>query len=391
MNNFIYYSPTEFVFGKNTEHELGVLIKKYQGTNILVHYGQGSAIRSGLLEKILKILNDSSIKYFTLGGVKPNPVDELVYEGIELCRKENIDFILAVGGGSVIDSAKAIGAGVNYQGDFWDLFDKKGAIEEALPIGTILTIPAAGSEGSGNAVITKINGMYKRGIGSPWLKPKFSILNPENCYTLTTYQMACGIADMMAHIIERYFTNTPQVAVTDRISEGVLKTIIEQGQKVIEDRRDYQAWANLMWSGTLAHNGICGTGREEDWSSHALEHELSALYDVPHGAGLAVVIPAWMRYVVDVSPDRFLMFAQNVMEVNGAGKTKAEIITTGIDELESFFRSISLPTNFRELGADMADIDILVAKLNINSGGLIGRFKKLDMTDARKIYLMSCK
>lgn len=307
MENFTFYSPTEFVFGKSTQNRVGELIKKYGGNKVLVHYGKASVVRSGLLNEVLATLDESGISYVTLGGVNPNPTDDLVYEGIGLCRKEDVNFILAVGGGSVIDSAKAIAAGTYYDGDFWDFFEGKKSIDKALKVGTVLTIPAAGSEGSGNSVITKLDGKFKRGVGSPLLRPVFSILNPETCFSLSNYQTACGIADMIAHVMERYFTNTKNVDITDRVSEGVLKTIINKGLEVVNSENDYDSWANLMWSGTLAHNGICGVGRVEDWSSHALEHELSALYDVPHGAGLAVIIPSWMRYVVDENIDRFVM------------------------------------------------------------------------------------
>lgn len=390
MENFTFYSPTEFVFGKGTQNRVGELIKKHGGNKVLVHYGKGSVVRSGLLNEVLAALDESSISYVTLGGVNPNPTDDLVYEGICLCRKEDVDFILAVGGGSVIDSSKAIAAGTYYDGDFWDFFEGKKSIDKALKVATVLTIPAAGSEGSGNSVITKLDGKFKRGVGSPLLRPVFSILNPETCFSLSNYQTACGIADMIAHVMERYFTNTKNVDITDRVSEGVLKTIINKGLEVINSENDYDSWANLMWSGTLAHNGICGVGRVEDWSSHALEHELSALYDVPHGAGLAVIIPSWMRYVVDENIDRFVMFATNVWGIYDVGNRR-DIALKGIDKLEEYFIKIGLPVTFNELGARSEDIDYLVKQLDINQEGKIGNFKELNMSDAKKIYSMCCK
>ncbi|MBE6902839.1 MAG: iron-containing alcohol dehydrogenase, partial [Ruminococcaceae bacterium] len=294
MNNFSFYSPTEFVFGKGTEEQCGALVKKHGGTRVLVHYGSGSVVRSGLLGRVTASLAAEGVTYFELGGVVPNPRDTKVYEGIELCRKENIDFILSVGGGSTIDSSKAIAAGVCYDGDFWDFYCGKARIEKALPVGTVLTIAAAGSEGSPSSVITKEQGMEKRGTGSDLIRPRFSVLDPELTTTLPAYQTASGATDIMAHVFERYFTTTKEVEITDRLCEAVLLTMIKETPRVIADPNNYDARANIMWAGMVAHNDLCGVGRAQDWNSHGLEHELSGLYDCAHGAGLAVIMPAWM-------------------------------------------------------------------------------------------------
>ncbi len=385
MNNFRFYSPTEFIFGRNTENRVGKSVARYGGRKVLVHYGGGSVVKSGLLAQVESYLKEEFIEYVLLGGVQPNPVDTMVYEGIELCRREKVDFILAVGGGSVIDSAKAIAAGVPYVGDFWNFFEYTVTISKALPVGVVLTIPAAGSEGSDSMVITKIDGMLKRGASSFLLRPVFAIMNPVLTFTLPSYQTACGIADMMAHIMERYFTQTREVELTDRLCEALLQTIIKEGPVAIAEPENYDARSNLMWAGTLAHNGICGTGREEDWSSHALEHELSALYDVAHGAGLAVMFPAWMQYVYESGIDRFVRFAIQVWNIPDTGDRK-EMALKGIHALKSFFSSIGLPVHFDQLGARKEDIDRLVATLKINRGESFGAFRVLDMNDAKEIY-----
>ena len=304
MENFTFYSPTYFSFGKDTESGAGALVKRFGGRKVLIHYGGGSVVRSGLLDRVKKSLSDEGVPFVELGGVKPNPRSGLVYEGIDLCKKEQVDFILAVGGGSVIDSSKAIAAGVLYDGDFWDFYCGT-PIKEALPVGTILTIAAAGSEGSPDSVITNENGMFKRGAGSDAIRPKFIILNPALTETLPAYQTACGITDIMAHLYERYLTNTKEVEVTDRLIEGLLLTMIHEGPRVIEDPNNYEARANIMWAGMMAHNNSCGVGRSQDWNSHNIEHELSAMYDCAHGAGLAVTMPAVFEYVMDHDVNRF--------------------------------------------------------------------------------------
>jgi len=311
MQNFTFYAPTYFVFGQDSEDKAGKYIKRFNGSKVLIHYGGGSVIRSGLLARVKKSLDEAAIEYVELGGAKPNPRSGLVYEGITLCRKENIDFILAVGGGSAIDSAKAIAAGALYDGDFWDYYEGK-AVNQALPIGTILTISAAGSEGSADSVITNENGMFKRGASGRALRPQFSILNPALTQTLPPFQTACGITDIIAHLYERYLTNTEDVEVTDRMIEGLMLAMIHEGAKAMEDPDDYQSRANIMWAGMMAHNDSCGVGRTQDWTSHEIEHELSALYDCAHGAGLAVVMPAVFTYNMNHNVMRFAQVAVRV-------------------------------------------------------------------------------
>ncbi len=356
MLNFNFCSPTEFVFGKGRENETGHYVKKYGGSKVLLHYGGGSAVRSGLLDRVKTSLTENGIAFVELGGVKPNPRDTLVYEGIELCRREQVDFILAVGGGSSIDSSKAIAMGVPYEGDFWDFYVTGKQIERAIPVGTVLTIAAAGSEGSGDSVITKEADGLKRGAGSDLIRPRFSVLNPELTCTLPAYQTACGATDIMAHVFERYFTNTTEVEITDRLCEAVLMTMIKETPRVIADPDNYDARANIMWAGMVAHNNIVGVGREQDWNSHGIEHELSALYDCAHGAGLAVIMPAWMEYVCKHDVMRF---AQVAVRVWGCKMNFADPETTareGSLRFRSFLRSIGMPINFEELGAKEADI-----------------------------------
>ena len=381
MENFTFYSPTKFVFGKGTENEAGSLVKSFGGSNVLIHYGGGSVVRSGLLDRVKASLDNSGIRYTLLGGVKPNPRSGLVYEGIRICKQENIDFILAVGGGSAIDSSKAIAAGTLYDGDFWDFYSGK-PIERALPVGTVLTIAAAGSEGSGDSVITKEEGMFKRGAGSEAIRPKFSIMNPELTTTLPPYQTACGITDIMAHLYERYLTNSKDVEVTDRLIEALLITMKNEGPKVIADPLDYQARANIMWAGTMAHTNSCGVGRSQDWNSHNIEHELSALYDCAHGAGLAVTMPAVFKYVMDHDKKRFEQAAQRVWGVETAEE--------GIEAFRSFLTSIGMPATLGELGGRKEDIPTLVKNLCYGDGrdGTISGFVTLNEDDCTKIYEM---
>ncbi|MBQ4275657.1 MAG: iron-containing alcohol dehydrogenase, partial [Lachnospiraceae bacterium] len=311
MENFSFYSPTFFEFGKDAEQKAGELVKRFGGSKVLLHFGGSSAKKSGLLDRVEESLNKAGVLFIELGGVKPNPRSGLVYEGIDICKKEKIDFILAVGGGSTIDSAKAIAAGVPYDGDFWDFYEGK-RVEVALPVGTILTIAAAGSEGSPDSVITKEEGMLKRGASGDAIRPKFSILNPALTQTLPPYQSAAGITDIMAHLYERYLTNSKEVEVTDRLIEALLLTMKHEGPRVIENPNNYEARANIMWAGMMAHNNSCGVGRSQDWNSHTIEHELSALYDCAHGAGLAVTMPAVFRYVYKHDVTRFAKVAVRV-------------------------------------------------------------------------------
>lgn len=387
MNNFTFYSPTYFVFGKEEENQAGKYVKRFGGSNVLIHYGGGSVVRSGLLDRVKKSLEAEGITYSELGGVKPNPRSGLVYEGIALCKEKKIDFVLAVGGGSTIDSAKAIAAGAVYDGDFWDYYMGK-PIDTALPIGTVLTIAAAGSEGSPDSVITKEEGMFKRGASGEGLRPKFSILNPALTQTLPAYQTACGVTDIMAHLFERYFTTTKEVEVTDRVIEALLLTMIHEAPRVIEDPDNYEARANIMWAGMMAHNNCCGVGRVQDWASHNIEHELSAVYDCAHGAGLAVVFPAWMEYNMHHDIMRFAKLAVRVWGCQMDYDHPEVTAKAGICALRSFLKSIGMPGNFAELGAKEEDIAYMAHTACYGDGrtGTIGGFATLSEEDVVNIY-----
>lgn len=387
MNNFTFYSPTYFVFGKDEENTAGKYVKRFGGSKVLIHYGGGSVVRSGLLDRVKASLTEEGIAYVELGGVKPNPRSGLVYEGIELCRKENVDFVLAVGGGSAIDSAKAIAAGAVYEGDFWDFYMGK-SVTKALPIGTILTIAAAGSEGSPDSVITKEEGMFKRGASGEAYRPAFSILNPALTQTLPAYQTACGVTDIMAHLFERYFTNTQDVEVTDRVIEALLMTMIHEAPKVIANPDDYQARANIMWAGMMAHNNCCGVGRAQDWASHELEHELSALYDCAHGAGLAVVFPAWMEYNMNHDVMRFAQVASRVWGCSMDFQHPEITAKAGIAAFRNFLKSIGMPQTMGELGGKEEDIPYLAKTAAYGNGrdGHLGGFVSLNEEDMVNIY-----
>ncbi|MBQ2272253.1 MAG: iron-containing alcohol dehydrogenase [Clostridia bacterium] len=385
MLNFEFCSPTRFVFGKNTESQAGELIKNHGGTKVLIHYGGGSVVRSGLLDRVKASLTEQGIPYVELGGVQPNPRSGLVYQGIDLCRKEGVDFILAVGGGSVIDSAKAIAAGVVYDGDFWDYWAVKAVIPKALPIGTVLTIPAAGSEGSSNSVITHEETLIKRGTGGDAVRPKFSILNPELTFTLPQWQTASGVCDIIAHILERYFTNTTEVEVTDRLCEAILLTMIKEAPRVIENPENYEARANIMWAGMLAHNNVCGVGREQEWTTHAIEHELSALYDVTHGAGLAVLFPAWMKKALPHDPKRFAQLATRVFGIENKGDDMATGLA-GIEAWADFFTSLGMPRTLRELGVQEKDFVYMANHLMLRPDGTCGKYIVLTPDDVVEIY-----
>ena len=389
MENFTFYSPTFFVFGKESENQTGEYVKKFGGSKVLIHFGGQSAKKSGLLDRVESSLKKEGISFVELGGVKPNPRSGLVYEGIELCKKEKVDFILAVGGGSTIDSAKAIAAGVVYDGDFWDFYMGK-PIEKALPIGTVLTIAAAGSEGSPDSVITKEEGMFKRGASGNAIRPKFSILNPALTQTLPPYQTAAGITDIMAHLYERYLTNTKEVEVTDRLLEALLLTMKHEGPRVIADPNNYEARANIMWAGMMAHNNSCGVGRSQDWNSHNIEHELSALYDCAHGAGLAVTMPAVFKYVINHNVMRFAQVASRVWGCQMDFEHPEVTALEGINAFQSFLVSLGMPKNFSELGAKEEDIPKLVQVLCRGDGrtGSISGFVTLNEDDCTKIYQM---
>ena len=393
MENFEFYSPTRFVFGRNAEARTGELVRKYGGTKALLHFGGGSIMRNGVYQKVTAALESAGVDYVPLGGVMPNPRSGLVREGIALCRREKVDFVLAVGGGSVIDSSKAIAFGTLYEGDFADFYFGKDVkrptpVPRALPIGTVLTIAAAGSEGSGNSIITLEPDMLKRGAKGDALRPAFSVLNPEFTFSLPAYQTACGATDMFAHLVERYFTPTTHVEVSDELCEGVMRTIVAQSVKALADPCDYDARANLMWAGTVAHNDICGVGRIQDWASHGIEHELSALYDCAHGAGLAVVMPAWMEYVAHVDIARAARFAEKVFAVPpGEPETMAR---EGIRRYRSWLREIKMPTTFAELGAKTEDIPLLVRTLGLN-GNTLGSFMPLTERDVENILRLAAR
>lgn len=388
MDNFNFYSPTFFAFGRDRENDCGQLVKRFGGTKVLIHYGGGSVVRSGLLDRVKKSLEKEGVEFVELGGVMPNPRSGLVYKGIELAKKENVDFVLAVGGGSTIDSSKAIAAGVVYDGDFWDFYQGK-RIEKALPVGTVLTIAAAGSEGSPDSVITNEDGMIKRGASGDAIRPKFSVLNPELTETLPAYQTACGITDIVAHLYERYLTNTKDVEVTDRLIEGLILTMKNEAPKVMANLEDYEARANIMWAGMVAHNNIVGVGRSQDWTSHGIEHELSALYDCAHGAGLAVTMPAVFTYNLKHDVMRFAQIAVRVwgcqMDFSNPERTAKE----GIEALRQFLISIGMPKNFAELGAKEEDIEKLAYTCCYgkgNEGGKVGGFVALEQKDVEAIY-----
>ena len=390
MNNFVFYSPTEFVFGKATEMQVGALARKHGARKVMIVYGGGSVVRSGLLDRVKQSLQEAGIEYCLMSGVQPNPVDTKVYEGIEFCRREQADMLLPVGGGSVIETAKAIAAGVLYEGDFWDFYIGKAKVTKALKVAVVLTIPAAGSEGSGNTVITKLDGLQKLSLRVPEvLRPVFSIMNPELTYTLPPFQTACGVADMMAHIMERYFTNTQEVEIGDRLCEGTLMAIINEAPKVMRNPEDYGARANLMWAGMIAHNGTCGVGCEEDWASHFLEHEISAIYGVTHGAGLSVIFPAWMTWMVEHNVGKIAQYAVRVWGVPESEDKKA-VALEGIGKLKAFFSSLGLPVTFKELGIENPDIDRLADSLHRNKGELVGNYVKLTKQDSKEIYHLAC-
>jgi len=387
MESFTFYAPTYFAFGKDSEKSVGSLVKQFGGTKVLVHFGSGSVKKSGLLDTVEKSLKDSGISFVELGGVKPNPRSGLVYTGIDLCKKENVDFILAVGGGSTIDSSKAIAAGCLYDGDFWDYYEGK-PIEKALPVGTVLTISAAGSEGSPDSVITKEEGMLKRGASGNAIRPKFSVLNPALTQTLPPFQTACGITDIIAHLYERYLTNTKEVEVTDRLIEALIKTMIYEGPRVIQNPNNYEARANIMWAGMMAHNNSCGVGRSQDWTSHNLEHELSAEYDCAHGAGLAVVMPAVFTYTMKHDVTRFAQIANRVWNCEMDFNHPENTAMAGIRALAGFLTSLGMPKNFEELGAKKSDIAKLAHTACFGNGGsgTISGFTTLTEKDVIAIY-----
>ena len=391
MFPFKYYAPTKVLFGRDTELKVAEMIRLFGGTKVLIHYGGGSVIRSGLMKRVTDTLDAAGIAYISLGGAVPNPRLSLVYEGIELCKREGIDFLLAVGGGSAIDSAKAIGYGVYNGGDVWDFYDGKRKAAGCLPLGVILTLSATGSEMSDSSVITKEEGLIKRGYSSDYGRAKFALLNPELTMTLPDYQTACGCADIMMHTMERYFTGGATLQLTDAIAEALLRTVITNAEILVKDPKNYDARAEVMWAGSLSHNGLTGFGSDGgDWMTHKLEHELGGLYDVAHGAGLTAIWGSWARYVYRDCLPRFRRFAVNVMGVEAVG-TDEEIALKGIEAMEAFYRRIHMPTNLRELGVNPTEDELreMARKCAIGVGGAKGSARLLREADMLAIYRAS--
>jgi hypothetical protein len=388
MNNFSFQNATKIIFGKGTEENVGEETKLH-ADKVLLHYGGGSIKQSGLYDRVTASLKKSGVAFVELSGVKPNPRLSLVKEGIKICRDNGIKFILAVGGGSVIDSAKAIAVGVPYSGNVWDFYDGKGTPKEALKVATVLTIPAAGSESSPSSVISDDEKQLKRGLTVEIIRPVFSIMNPELTYTLPAYQTACGAADIMAHIMERYFTNTTDVELTDRLCEATMKTLINNVPQILKKPDDYASRADVMWTGCVAHNDILGTGREGDWGSHMIEHEISAIYDVAHGAGLAVVFPAWMKYVYKHNVSRFVQFASRVFNVEIDFYNPEKTALEGIRRLEMFFESIGLPVRLSQMNIKDDKISEMAAKSTQKDSFAVGNFVKLKTSDVAEILKLA--
>ena len=391
MFNFSYYTPTQVVFGRDAEGHTGALVKAQGCKKVLIHYGGGSVVRSGLLGRIKASLDKEGVTYIELGGVVPNPRLSLVYQGIELCKKEGVDFILAVGGGSVIDSSKAIAYGLAEDADVWELYDRARQAKACLPVGVVLTIAAAGSEMSDSSVITKDEGGIKRGYSSDLCRPRFAIMNPELTATLPPYQTASGCADIMMHTMERYFTPNGTMELTDSLAEGLMRTVMDNAVILRDDPANYDARAEIMWAGSLSHNGLTGCGSDGgDWATHGLEHEMGGMFDVTHGAGLAAVWGSWARYVYRDCLDRFVKFAVNVMGVENTGAPE-DVALKGIEAMEDFYRSIQMPTCFSELGIapTQEQLSTMAHMFHIACGGKKGTAKVLQEADFLKIYEMA--
>lgn len=391
MYNFKYFTPTKVLFGKGCEEQVGKLVKEQNCKKVLIHYGMGSVVRSGLLDKVKKALDEEQISWVELGGAVPNPRLSLVYEGIELAKREGVDFILAVGGGSAIDSAKAIGYGVANEGDVWEFYDRKRQAVDCIPIGVILTMAATGSEMSHSSVITKEEGWIKRGYSSDLGRPKFAIMNPELTMTLPDYQTACGCTDILMHTMERYFVSGGTMEITDTMAEALMRTVIKNSLILEKEPDNYEARAEIMWAGSLSHNGLTGCGASGvDFATHGLEHELGGLYDVAHGAGLAAIWGSWARYVFKDCLHRFYRFATEVMEIKEEG-TEEEIALKGIETVEDFFRKIHMPTTMTELGINPTEeeLELMAHKCSIASGGKKGSAKVLVEEDMLAIYKMA--
>ena len=393
MYPFTYYTPTKVVFGKGTESQVGALVREFGGTKVLVHFGGGSCVRSGLLDRVLASLDEAGIAHVELGGVQPNPRLSLVRQGIELCQREGVDFLLAIGGGSVIDSCKAIAYGLaEPEHDVWELYAKKRAAKACYPVGCVLTIAAAGSEMSNSSVITNEELGIKKGCNYDVCRCRFAVMNPELTLTLPWYQTACGCVDIMMHTMERYFTNGGNMRLTDELAEGLLRTVHDNALILRENPSDYDARAEVMWASSLSHNGLTGCGNDGgDFACHGIEHELSAMFDVAHGAGLAAIWASWARYVHMSCLPRFVKFAVNVMGVDPADKTDEEVALAGIEAMEDFYRALDMPTNLRELGIDATDEQIaeMAHRCATNAGGKKGSAKVLYEDDMRAIYEMA--
>ena len=392
MKDFNYYAPTEVVFGKQSEEQVALMVKKYGGTKVLVHYGGQSAVRSGLLSKVCSLLGEAGIPYVQLGGVVPNPRLSLAQQGIELCRKESVDFILAVGGGSVIDSSKCIAYGVPFEGNVWDIYLGKAEPKEMLPVASVLTIPAAGSEMSEASVITNEDGDVKLGYSNNMSRPKFAIMNPERTFTLPPYQTAAGVTDMMMHTMERYFSKDDDMDFTTDLAEAALRNIKQAVFQVLKNPEDYRYRAQIMWGGSLMHNGLTGCGISDDWATHQLEHELSGMFDVTHGAGLAAIWPSWARYVMHENLSRFVRFAVNVMDVPNDFTDPEGTALKGIEAMERFYHAIGMPINIKELiGKDITDEEIkeMTRKCSRDYTSTCGCLKVLSAPDMDAIYRMA--
>ena len=389
MQNFEYYARTKIIFGKDTESKSGAEIAQY-AKKILLHHSGGHAAESGLIDRIKDSLKSAGVEWVELDGVQPNPRLSLVYKGIEIVKREKLEFILAVGGGSAIDSAKAIALGAANEGDVWDFFERKRETSRAMPVGAVVTIPAAGSEASNSCVITNEEGPWKRGVNYECNRPVFAILNPELTYSLPLHQTAYGIADMMAHIMERYFTREPHVELTDELCEGALRAIIRNGRRIFcGGEWDYNARAEVMWAGTLAHNNIFGTGRIGDWACHPMGHELSALYDLPHGASLAILYPAWLKYNIQEDTPRLARFAAKVWGVDGAFYNPEQAVMEGAFRMKNFFRSMGLPVSLADAQIDTSRIGEM-AERAVKFGPL-GNYRKLNEKDVEAIYLLAAE
>ena len=391
MKDFLYYTPTKVAFGRNAEGKLGQLLREQGCRRVLLHYGGGSAERSGLLDRVRLTLKSEGIAWVELGGVVPNPRLSLVYEGIELGRKENVDFILAVGGGSVIDSAKAIGYGLGSGGDVWELFERKRKVTGCTPIGTVLTIAATGSEMSPSCVITAEEGWKKLGCTSDLCRPRFAVMDPQLTMTLPDYQTACGCVDILMHTMERWFYAEGGMDLTEGIAETLLRTVMKHALVLRDDPQNYDSRAEILWAGALSHNGLTGCGTDGgDWAPHKIEHELSGLFDVAHGAGLAAIWGSWARYAARQKPERFARFAERVMRVRDAG-TDEEMALKGIEAFEEFCRSIHMPTTITELGVTPTEEDIrtMAEKCIAGLGGPAGKVVKLNADDIAEIFRMA--